>query len=149
MTTFYDCINPCELESPGSRRGRNAEFAGGRVLKGSHRLLPVGAPLLRIRDTYGREGFEMSAVFTQQGSALEPSLFPEKGALLKEGCSFPPAPGGTIKTLDECEKEIIAYALARLNGNLTQTAKALAISFSTLKRKIRKYHINKMSNGPE
>ena len=25
-------INPCELESPGSRRGRNAEFAGGRVM---------------------------------------------------------------------------------------------------------------------
>jgi hypothetical protein len=25
-------LNPCELESPGSRRGRNAEFAGGRVL---------------------------------------------------------------------------------------------------------------------
>jgi hypothetical protein len=38
-------LNPCELESPGSRRGRKAEFAGGRVLKGSHRLLPVGAPL--------------------------------------------------------------------------------------------------------
>jgi hypothetical protein len=37
-------LNPCELESPGSRRGRNAEFAGGRVIKGSHRLLPVGAP---------------------------------------------------------------------------------------------------------
>ena len=39
-------VNPCELESPGFRRGRNAEFAGGRVLEGSHRLLPVGAPLL-------------------------------------------------------------------------------------------------------
>ena len=41
-------INPCELKSPGSRRGRTAEFAGGRVLEGSHRLLPVGAPLLLI-----------------------------------------------------------------------------------------------------
>ena len=82
----------------------------------------------------------MSAVFTQQGSALEPSLFPAMGAPLK-GCSFPTASEVTIKTLDEYEKEIIADALAQLNGNLTQTAKALAISFSTLKRKIRKYHI--------
>ena len=38
-------FNPCELEYPGSRRGRNAEFAGGRVLEGSHRFLPVGTPL--------------------------------------------------------------------------------------------------------
>jgi hypothetical protein len=41
-------VNPCELEIPRHRRARNAEFAGGRVLKGSHRLLPVGAPLGRI-----------------------------------------------------------------------------------------------------
>jgi len=36
------------LESPGTRRGRDAEFAGGRVLDGSHRLLPVGASLERL-----------------------------------------------------------------------------------------------------
>jgi hypothetical protein len=40
-------VNPCELDSPGSRRGRKAEFAGGRILEGSHRLLPMGAPLKR------------------------------------------------------------------------------------------------------
>ena len=38
-------VHLCELEAPSSRRGVNAEFAGGRVLAGSHRLLPVGAPL--------------------------------------------------------------------------------------------------------
>jgi transcriptional regulator with PAS, ATPase and Fis domain len=81
------------------------------------------------------------AVFTQQGSVLEPSLFLEKRQSLEAACSFPTSSGLTIKTLDECEKEIIHDALAQLKGNLTQTAKALAISLSTLKRKIREYHI--------
>jgi DNA-binding NtrC family response regulator len=81
------------------------------------------------------------AVFTQPGPVLEPSLFLEKRESLKAACSFPATTGMTIKTLDECEKEIIHEALGQLNGNLTQTAKALAISLSTLKRKIREYHI--------
>ena len=81
------------------------------------------------------------AVFTQQGTVLEPSLFLEKRDSLKAACSFPAPEGMTIRTLDECEKEIIHEALAQLNGNLTQTAKALAISLSTLKRKIKEYHI--------
>jgi len=81
------------------------------------------------------------AVFTQPGSVLEPSLFLEKRQSLEATCSFPTPTGLTIKTLDECEKEIIHDALAQLKGNLTQTAKALAISLSTLKRKIREYHI--------
>ncbi len=81
------------------------------------------------------------AVLIQSGTVLEPSNLLEKRSLDKAPCSFLSAPGTTIKTLDECEKEIIAAALAQLSGNLTQTAKALAISLSTLKRKIREYRI--------
>lgn len=81
------------------------------------------------------------AVFIQKSATLEPSLLLEKRPPLTANCSFPVAPGMGIKTLDECEKEIIGAALAQLNGNLTQTAKALAISLSTLKRKIREYQI--------
>jgi len=81
------------------------------------------------------------AAFTQRGPVLEPSLFLEKRAPLTEGGSFPAAPGETIKTLDEREKEIIREALAQLSGNLTQTAKALSISLSTLKRKIKEYDL--------
>ncbi|HWR72255.1 MAG TPA: helix-turn-helix domain-containing protein, partial [Nitrospirota bacterium] len=80
-------------------------------------------------------------VLIQDGSVLEPSLLLEKRSPDKAPCSFPSTPGTTIKTLDECEKEIIAAALAQLSGNLTQTAKALAISLSTLKRKLREYRI--------
>ena len=81
------------------------------------------------------------AIFIQNGPLLEPSLLLEKRSSVLNGCSFPASPDTTIKTLDACEKEIISGALAQLNGNLTQTAKALAISLSTLKRKIREYHI--------
>ena len=81
------------------------------------------------------------AAFTQRGPVLEPSLFLEKRAPLTEGGSSPAAPGETIKTLDEREKEIIREALAQLSGNLTQTAKALSISLSTLKRKIKEYDL--------
>jgi DNA-binding NtrC family response regulator len=81
------------------------------------------------------------ALFIQKGATLEPSLLLEKRAPAPANCTFPVAPEMTIKTLDECEKEIIAAALAQLKGNLTQTAKALGISLSTLKRKIQEYHI--------
>lgn len=81
------------------------------------------------------------AVLTQKGPVLQPSLL-----LAKEGQDKGAAPcaapaGTTIKTLEECEKEIIVSALAQLSGNLTQTAKALAISLSTLKRKLKEYGI--------
>jgi DNA-binding NtrC family response regulator len=81
------------------------------------------------------------AVFVQKGAMLEPSLLLEKRAPGPSNCTFPLSPDTTIKTLDECEKEIITAALAQLNGNLTQTAKALGISLSTLKRKIKDYNI--------
>ncbi len=44
-----------------------------------------------------------------------------------------------IKPLEEIEKQHIKYALEGLSGNLTKTAKALGISLSTLKRKIKDY----------
>jgi len=46
-----------------------------------------------------------------------------------------------IPTLEELEKNHIRYALDKLFGNHTRTAKALGISRSTLKRKIKSYDI--------
>jgi DNA-binding NtrC family response regulator len=45
-----------------------------------------------------------------------------------------------IKPLEEIERQHIKYALERLSGNLTKTAKALGISLSTLKRKVKDYN---------
>ena len=81
------------------------------------------------------------ALLLQKGAHLEPSLLLEGRSAAGETCTYPSATGMDIKTLDECEKEIIHSALDRLSGNLTQTAKALGVSLSTLKRKIREYHI--------
>lgn len=82
------------------------------------------------------------AMLLRKDDMLFPSMFLEKTALQK-GCSSSPSLAGTpIKTLDEHEQEIIRAALASLSGNITQTAKALGISLSTLKRKIREYNIS-------
>jgi len=42
-----------------------------------------------------------------------------------------------ILSLEEVEMNHIQYALGRFGGNYTQTAKALGISLSTLKRKLK------------
>lgn len=81
------------------------------------------------------------AVLIQDGNVLDPSLLLDKRPPGGLPHTISGNPGAAIKTLDECEKEIIMAALAQLSGNLTQTAKALAISLSTLKRKIREYRI--------
>jgi transcriptional regulator with PAS, ATPase and Fis domain len=79
------------------------------------------------------------SVFTQKGPLLQPSLLVEKPAKDDKPCAFPGTADTQIKTLDECEREIIGSALKQLSGNLTQTAKALGISLSTLKRKIKEF----------
>jgi two-component system, NtrC family, response regulator AtoC len=46
-------------------------------------------------------------------------------------------PGAPILPLDEVEMRHIQFVLGRCSGNFTQTAKALGISLSTLKRKLK------------
>ncbi len=61
----------------------------------------------------------------------------------------PPAPGpdapadpAALRPLHLVEQQHIAATFAALGGNLTQTAKALQISLSTLKRKLREAEQN-------
>jgi DNA-binding NtrC family response regulator len=44
------------------------------------------------------------------------------------------------ETLETVEKQCIGRALQKFSGNYSQTAKALGISLSTLKRKVKYYH---------
>jgi DNA-binding NtrC family response regulator len=80
------------------------------------------------------------AVFVQKGPVLQPSLLLEKlpgtGGM---GTASAPAAFGGITTLRESEKLLIGAGLEQLSGNLTRTAKALGISLSTLKRKVKEY----------
>jgi DNA-binding NtrC family response regulator len=78
------------------------------------------------------------ALLLQSGTELRPSeLLGETGGPVKtpdqEHTEHP------LQTLEEVEQSHIKEALRRLSGNVTQTAKALDISLSTLKRKIKHY----------
>ncbi len=80
------------------------------------------------------------AVFIQKGSVLQPSLLLEKLPNGGRAVEAPDAVEG-IRTLRESEKLLISTALGQLSGNITRTARALGISLSTLKRKIREYSL--------
>ncbi len=72
-----------------------------------------------------------------QGRDLQPSaLLGTQGP-----ASGPPAekPKDRIPTLEEVERNHIRQSLATMSNNITQTAKTLGISLSTLKRKIKEY----------
>jgi len=85
------------------------------------------------------------AVILQQGRELKPSTLLETPKPASPAAA--PAPGRCplsgerILTIDELEKNHIQHALQALDGNLTQSAKALGISLSTLKRKIKEYSL--------
>ncbi len=81
------------------------------------------------------------AALLQQGPELRPSLLLDsEGRMSKVPHSAPsPDEGGSIISLQEMEKKHIRMALDRLSGNVTQSARILGISLSTLKRKIREY----------
>jgi DNA-binding NtrC family response regulator len=81
------------------------------------------------------------SIFLQHGTELHPSDFlPACDHQHSAGIADTATPG-PVKTLQQVEQEYIQSALSRLSGNLTQTAKALGISLSTLKRKISEYDL--------
>lgn len=83
------------------------------------------------------------AAILQQGSRILPSLLLETAAFNEqapaESSFHAPETEEPIVTLDAMEKNHIQKTLGKLSGNLTQTAKGLGISLSTLKRKIKEY----------
>jgi transcriptional regulator with PAS, ATPase and Fis domain len=79
------------------------------------------------------------SLIIQQGSVLRPSEF-----LTVTNSSFPapsPAAENNIISLEEIEKDYVIQALRKFSGNYTRTARALGISLSTLKRKIKRYNL--------
>lgn len=83
------------------------------------------------------------AAILHHGSELRPSMLLETS--LKTQAPSPgiaaSISGDRISTLEEMEKNYIQSALNKLSGNLTRSAKALGISLSTLKRKIKEYRL--------
>ncbi len=81
------------------------------------------------------------AVILQRGSELRPSLLLEAAARLNAAPpeAADPPDSESLCTLEELEKNHMLKVLEKRSGNLTQTAKTLGISLSTLKRKIKEY----------
>ncbi|NOY64755.1 MAG: sigma-54-dependent Fis family transcriptional regulator [Nitrospirae bacterium] len=87
-------------------------------------------------------------------NVLERAIILHKGPLIRPsellGMPLAPEPLGSpyatssreeFLTLEDVERNYIRYALHKFSGNYTRTARALKISLSTLKRKIKRYGI--------
>jgi two-component system, NtrC family, response regulator AtoC len=78
------------------------------------------------------------ALFLQKGQVLSPSLLLERyGTMSMCATKTAPLAANGLTTLEQAEHEAIRRAISALSGNLTRTSKALGISLSTLKRKLR------------
>ncbi|MFA5073916.1 MAG: helix-turn-helix domain-containing protein, partial [Nitrospirota bacterium] len=78
------------------------------------------------------------ALMLHRGTELRPSLLLEQEAHRGEPAVVPcQATDQPLLTLEEVEMQHIRMMLDRLEGNYTRTAKALGVSLSTLKRKIK------------
>jgi DNA-binding NtrC family response regulator len=84
------------------------------------------------------------AILVGKHSILRPSAFLEgdAAAACREERQVQPPVVGSIMTLEEVESRHIHETLKRLSNNYTRTAKALGISLSTLKRKLRELEQN-------
>ncbi len=81
------------------------------------------------------------SLIVQRNQPLRPSLLLRTGMASRSSLG-PAAPGdGELLTLEASEKECISQALKKCNGNYSQSAKALGISLSTLKRKVKLYRL--------
>ncbi|MCC6346206.1 MAG: sigma 54-interacting transcriptional regulator, partial [Nitrospirales bacterium] len=79
------------------------------------------------------------ASLLQKGPLLAPSDFLVKAAPAR---ACPPVhPVDDLVPLAEVERNYIRYVLRRLSDNHTRAAKALGISLSTLKRKLKEYQL--------
>jgi transcriptional regulator with PAS, ATPase and Fis domain len=81
------------------------------------------------------------ALFLQKNSVLTPSQLIQRTTAVSQSNAQNQPSSQEIKKLSQVEQELIHNALFLLKGNLTQSAKALGISLSTLKRKIKEYSL--------
>jgi transcriptional regulator with PAS, ATPase and Fis domain len=77
------------------------------------------------------------ALFLQKGVVLDPSRLIAKPPVASRTAPQASSSPAEVKTLEQVEQEFIQCTLSALSGNLTQSAKALGISISTLKRKLK------------
>lgn len=82
------------------------------------------------------------SLIIQRGQTLKPSLLLRSGH--DSSTTFMDNDAGSeheVVTLETMEKQCIGRALKKYSNNYSQTAKALGISLSTLKRKVKHYYL--------
>ncbi len=79
------------------------------------------------------------SVILRNGPVLRPSEFLGKTVRMRPDCGQPASGEARIVPLEEMERQHIMEGLVKFSGNYSRTARALGISLSTLKRKLRHY----------
>lgn len=125
----------CDVLVTKVAKGRHLGLADGQIEK----LMQYDWPgnVRELRNVLER------AVILQQGSVLQPAellaVAVKKTQQLLRTTEQKPAAGPSA-TLDDVEKNHILSAFAEHAGNYSRAARAVGISLSTLKRKLKKYH---------
>jgi DNA-binding NtrC family response regulator len=86
-----------------------------------------------------RNILERSVLLTKEGPLIPSQLIAKTAVRSGQDLPVHQASVGDLKTLEEMERELIRFTLSKMSGNVTQSARALGISLSTLKRKIVEY----------
>jgi len=126
----------CEVLLTKVGKGRQLRLTDGQIEKMMQYDWPGNVRELR-------NILERAAIL-QQGPELQPAellrIPAGKTRQTVRAVEHKPAAGSSA-TLDDVEKDHILSALAEHSGNLSRAARAVGISLSTLKRKLKKYHV--------
>jgi DNA-binding NtrC family response regulator len=146
---LYYRLKVVELHVPPLRERRDDILPLARVLLAGSALwmkrkitgLTPGAADQLLRYAWPGNVRELENVM-ERAVALSPGLRVELEDLPEEvrrACPIPVALDGSVKPLEEVEKEYILAALALNGGNQTRTAEQLQIGSATLYRKLKSY----------
>lgn len=80
---------------------------------------------------------ERAVIFHQDGVIFPSQLLTTESPMVQQGCAL--GRDDQVLPLDDLIKNHVLRVLEKKSGNVTQTAKALDISLSTLKRKLKSY----------
>ena len=158
---LYYRLKVVELHVPPLRERRDDVLPLARVLLGESALrmkrkisslAPSAADQLLRYEWPGNvrelENAMERAVALARGSRVELEDLPEE---IRRAFAKPVASKGTVRPLDEVEKDYILAALKLNDGNQTHTAEQLQIGSATLYRKLRRYRLirEKPAVGPD
>ena len=135
-----DLAELCGFLISRTTKGKGVRLADGELAKLAQYDWPGN--VRELRNVIER------AIILQQGADLRPSEFLRssvvKGPPPPRGRTMPSATAapGPLKTMDEVEKRHILAALEEHGGNFSRAARAVGISLTTLKRKLKKYRID-------